>query len=144
VTDETVNLDALEGVAEENPSASIDLTQARIAAPAEPRTAAEKVMRTLRDMSVPDADAGELELTLATVAMGLEKGLGPELAEHQQSGAVDEFVLALTRFIAGHRSESAKQLIVLELPRGRELPAGTRLHLLDDAIAAAETASSPL
>lgn len=106
-------------------------------------TAAEKIMSTLRELSQPDDDAGELELTLATVCMGLERGLGEQIAEQQESGALDEFVLALTRFLALHRSDSARALFVVELPR-RELPAGTRLHLLDEAMKAAETASSPL
>jgi hypothetical protein len=127
--------------------------------PAGTTTAAEKIGRTLREMSRPDEDAGEMELTLATVAMGLERGLGAELERAQGTGELDEFVLALTRWIALHRSDSADRLVVVELPsytvhpelgRGREprartnLPAGTRLKVLDDAIAAAETASSPL
>ena len=108
-----------------------------------PATAAEKIMRTLRELSKPDEDAGALELTLASVCMGLEQGLGEQICEQQESGALDEFVLAFTRFLANHRSNDAKQLLVVELPR-RELPAGTRLHLLDEAAAAAEKATSPL
>jgi hypothetical protein len=108
-----------------------------------PATAAEKILNTLRELSKPEEDAAELELTLATVCMGLERGLGEQIWEQQQSGALDEFVLALTRFLAGHRSNSAYQLLVVELPR-RDLPPGTRLHLLDEAAKAAETAASPL
>lgn len=107
-----------------------------------PQTAAEKIARTLKELSRPDEDAGDLELTLATVAMGVERTVGPALGEKQESGEVDEFVAALTRFLAMHRSDTAKQLVVVELPR-RELPAGTRLHLLDEAIAAADAAPSP-
>jgi len=110
---------------------------------ARPTTALEKIMNTLRELSQPGEDAGEMELMLATVAMGIEGGLGDGLVEQQASGEVDEFVLALSRFLATHRSDSAKQLVVVELPR-RELPAGTRLHLLDEAVKAAETATSPL
>lgn len=106
-------------------------------------TAAEKIMATLRELSKPDEDAGELELTLATVCMGLERGLAEQIHEQQETGELDKFVLALTRFLALHRSDNAKALFVVELPR-RELPAGTRLHLLDEAIKAAETATSPL
>ena len=109
----------------------------------EPSTAAEKIMRTLRELSKPDEDAGELELTLATVCMGLERGLAEQIVVQQESGELDEFVLALVRFLALHRSDTARACFVVELPR-RELPAGTRLHLLDEAIAAAETATSPL
>jgi hypothetical protein len=107
-------------------------------------TAAAKIMQTLRELSVPDEDAGELELMLSTVAMGLERGLGQELGRTQGTGELDEFLVGLTRWIAGHRSDSVRRLVVVELPRGRELPAGTRLHLLDEAERLAEQASSPL
>jgi hypothetical protein len=109
-------------------------------------TAAEKILRTLRELSKPDPDAGEKELMISSICMALERSLagaaGP-LAEQQASGELDEFVLALTRFFAGHRSESAPQLLVIEMPR-RPLPAGTRLHLMDEAIRAAEDVESPL
>jgi hypothetical protein len=121
----------------------------------EPRTASEKLTLTLKELSRPDENAGELELTLATVAMGLERRLGPALEEHQRTGAVDQFVLDLVRFLALHRSDDAKQLLVVELPRAHEhgrpladqvqdLPHGTRLRLLDEAVAAAAGADSPL
>jgi hypothetical protein len=120
-----------------------------------PSTAAEKIKNTLRELSKPDPGANGMELTLATVAMGLESGLDDELLEHQASGQLDEFVLSLTRFLALHRSDNAPQLMVVELPRhhhaGRpladqlsDLPTGTRLRLLDEAVAAAAAASSPL
>jgi hypothetical protein len=108
-----------------------------------PGTAAEKIANTLRELSQPDEGAEEMELMLATIAMGLERGLAEGLEEQQRSGKLDEFVLSLTRFLALHRSDDAKQLIVVEMP-ARELPAGTRLHLLDEAAKAAKTASSPL
>jgi hypothetical protein len=107
-------------------------------------TAAEKLGNTLRELSQPDEDAGAMELTLASVAMGLEQGLGDVLERTQASGELDEFVLALTRFLAIHRSDSAKLLVVVEIPRRRDLPAGTLLHLLDEAIAATAAATSPL
>jgi hypothetical protein len=99
------------------------------------KTAAEKVESTLRELSRPDDDAGELELSLASVAMAMERGLAEKLAEQQASGELDAFMLSLTRFLAMHRSDDARALIVVELPR-RELPSGTRLHLLDQAIEA--------
>lgn len=137
---EPVNADAHDGV----PATST-----------EPSTAAEKITNTLRELSRPDEDAGEMELTLATVAMGLERGLGPELEAKQGTGELDEFVLALTRFLAMHRSEDARALVVVEMPRHHEqgrpladqlsdLPSGTRLRLLDEAIAAADGVVSPL
>lgn len=121
-------------------------------------SAATKILRTLRELSKPDPDAGEMELTLATVCMGLESSLRGELHEKTPTGEVDEFVRALCRFLAIHRSDHAKQLVVVELPahtvhpelaRGRtaraipNLPPGTRLKLLDDAIAQAGEAPNP-
>lgn len=110
-------------------------------------TAAAKIMQTLRDVSQPDEDAGELGLMLSTIAMGLERALGDELERAQPTGELDEFVAALTRWIAGHRSDSARRLVVVELPHHPEhqpLPNGTRLHLLDEAERLAEHASRPL
>jgi hypothetical protein len=107
------------------------------------RTAADKVRRTLKDLSMPDPEADGIQLALASIAMGVESQIGDELDERQSKGEVDEFVLALTQWIAMHRSDHARRLVVVELPR-RELPAGTRLHLLDEAIAIADQAKSPL
>lgn len=111
-----------------------------------PQTAAQKIMHTLRELSEPDEDAGGMELTLATVAMGLEKGLADDIAEKQSTGELDVFVLALTQFLATHRSDTARRLVVVELPPGggRELPTGTKLAFLDRAIEEAESAKSPL
>jgi hypothetical protein len=110
-------------------------------------TAAGKIERTLKELSKPDEDAGEMELTLATVAMAMERGLGAELDNRQESGEIDDFILKLTRWIALHRSDTAKELVVVEFPRlhpQRPLGAGTRLKYLDDAIASAGDAESPL
>lgn len=100
-------------------------------------TAAGKLMNTLRVISHPGEDAAELELALSTVAMGLERAIGQQLAETQASGDLDEFVLNLARFIAVHRSDTANRLVVVELPRGigplHRVPDGTRLRALDDA-----------
>lgn len=109
-----------------------------------PKTAGEKVLATLRLLSTPEEDDGEMEMMLATVCAGLERQLGPQMGDWDASGDVDEFVLQITRFLATHRSDTAKQLLVVELPRHRPLPAGTLLHLIDEAYAASETASSPL
>lgn len=125
---EIVNHDAQEGVTE---------------ASAPPRTAAEKIRNTLRELSRPGEDADEIELTLATVCMALESGLEEKLAEQQMTGELDDFMLRLTRFLALHRSDDARALIVVELPQ-RDLPAGTRLHLLDEAINATRDVVNPL
>lgn len=106
-------------------------------------TAAAKLARTLRELSMPNPDATEMELALASVAMGLEQQLGPMLDTYQQDGSLDEFVTALARWIALHRSDALDSLVVVELP-SRELPAGTRLHRLDQAIEAMAEAESPL
>lgn len=107
-------------------------------------TAADKLRSTLREMSEVDESTGPLGLTLASVAMGLEQNLDTELDGWQESGELDAFMLALTRFLATHRSERAGRLVVVELPRRRNLPAGTRLHALDAAELAADAATSPL
>ncbi len=117
-------------------------TELEIAAPEE-STAAAKIMQALRDISSPKDDAGELELMLATVAMGLERTLGQELARTQATGELDEFLAGLTRWFATLRSDSAWRLVVIEMPR-KDLPNGKRLHLLDEAEELAEVASLPL
>jgi hypothetical protein len=106
-------------------------------------TAAAKLMDTLRALSSPDEDAGELQLMLATVAMGLERSLGAELQRTQETGELDDFLGGLTRWIATHRSDTTRRLVVVELPR-RELSAHRRLLLLDEAERLAAQASSPL
>lgn len=107
-------------------------------------TAAAKVANTLRELSQPDPDAGAMELTLASIAMGLEGNLGPQLAATQASGELDEWLEAMTRFLASHRSDSARRLLVVEVPRYplEQLQPGVRLRLLDEA--AAKTIVNPL
>lgn len=106
-------------------------------------TAAEKIARTLREMSKPDPGADELALMLATVAMGLERSLGEQLERTQSSGELDEFILGLVRWLATHRSDSADALLVVEVPR-RPIPTGRCVALMERAARAYETASSPL
>ena len=115
--------------------------------PAKGRTAAEKITESLREMSTPRPDAEALQLSLATLAMGLEAQLGDAIQRAQETGELDEFVLALTRFLATHRSDSAKQLLVVEVrrtPQGWMLPSGTKLHAIDEAAAAAAAVENPL
>jgi hypothetical protein len=111
-------------------------------------TAAEKITRTLRELSVPGDGADAMEMTLASVAMGLESGLAEKIAESQESGELDDFIAALARWIALHRSDAADVLVVVELPRGafkrHDVPTATGLHRLNEAIALAEQAASPL
>lgn len=110
-------------------------------------TAADRIASTLRELSRPGPDADGMELTLASVAMGLEGSLAGELTAKQETGELDEFVLALTRFLAMHRSDNADALIVVEMPRGamqrHDVPAATGLHRLNEAIAASEHAGVP-
>jgi hypothetical protein len=124
--DEQVNTDAHDGLATTE----------------HPHTAAEKVANTLRELSDPGEDADELRLTLATVCMAMEQRMGPELAKHQESGELDEFVLGLTRFLALHRSDTLRRLVVVELPR-RELKPDQMLLALRHALEEAESAGSP-
>ncbi len=111
------------------------------------RSAAEKILDTLRALSKPGEDAEPMELTIATMCMGMERALGEKLAASQETGEVDEFVTALTRFLATHRSDTGRRLVVVEMPRapeGQRLPNGTRMKLLDDAEALTAAAISPL
>jgi len=109
-------------------------------------TGEEKVRRTLKMFTEVSEDADPMQLTLASVAMGLESQTGflESMSENQASGELDEFVLALARWIATHRSDTAEQLIVVEIPPGQNIPPGTRLHRLDLACEAMATAESPL
>lgn len=106
------------------------------------RTAAQKIQQTMRELSKPDPDAGEIALAMGSIAMMAEGRL--DLDDVQTSGELDEFIRDLARWIASHRSDDAKRLVVVELPRREELPTGTRLHCLDEAIEASQNASSPL
>jgi len=121
-------------------------------------TGQEKIEATLKGLTVIDEDAGGMILTLASVAMALESadGFREDLGRNQASGELDKFVVALTRWIGWHRSDG-RRLVVVELPapqpsadaalwagQMRALPAGTKLHLLDEAIAASENPESPL
>lgn len=118
------------------------------------RSAAKKVTATLRQLSTARPGAEAMELTVASVCLGIEKAIAERLRAAQGS-EVDEFVAALTRFLATHRSDDARRLVVVEMPRmprtpegpRRKLPAGVRLRLLDRAEAAAEAseeAGAPL
>jgi hypothetical protein len=114
-----------------------------------PGSAADKLLVTLRELSRPAEDAGEMELMLATLAMAVESTVGKELPAYQDRGEIDEFLLALCRFLALHRSDDVKELVVVELPRRERhaadpLPHGTLLKALDDAAGAAKGATSPL
>lgn len=114
-------------------------------APAETRTAAAKVLETLRALSQPDPGGDEWQLMLSTVAMGLEGMVGPQLEAMQASGDLDEWVAAMVKWLATLRSDTARRLVVAELPRSSvPLAPGVRLHHLDEAIAQAESAPNPL
>jgi hypothetical protein len=109
------------------------------------RSAAEKILATLRELSRPRPEAAPMELTIATMCLGLEKHLAEMLRDPENDA--DEWVLTLTRFLASHRSDTHRRLIVVEMPRaprGLRLPNGSRLRLLDQAEAAAEEPAPPL
>jgi hypothetical protein len=111
-------------------------------------TAAEKVTRSLRDLSRPQPGAAELELTLASVAMGLESSLREEMTRMQPTGELDEFILALTRWIGMHTSDDTDALVVVRVPQRalklHDLPHGIGLERLNEAIAASSSIVSPL
>lgn len=106
-------------------------------------TAAVKLARTFRELSEPGPDAGGLELTFASLAMGLEGALGPELGTYQESGELDTFLITIVRFLAAHRSDAKGPVIVVELPPGgsKGLNPVRRLQALDAAEAAQAAAS---
>lgn len=109
-------------------------------------TGAEKVKATLHAFTNVDDDADALQLTLASVAMGLEsqEGFISTMEENQASGELDAFVLALTRWIATHRSDDAEQLLVIEIPRGQRIPNGTLLARCERAAEESRNIGSPL
>lgn len=106
-------------------------------------TAAYKVLETLKGLSRPDEDAGELAMTLATVAMALERSIAGDLAAAQESGELDRFLGGLVRWLASLRSDTAPRLVPVELPRRRRLPPHIRLIQLERAERLAENATSP-
>jgi hypothetical protein len=105
------------------------------------QTAAEKIMETIKEISKPKDDAGGLELAFGSVAMMLENALPDALAEAEANGDLDGIVLAFTRWLAQHRGDDARRLLVMELPRGQHLPNGTKLHYFE--LAEQETQSLP-
>jgi hypothetical protein len=144
---EVVNKDA--EIAGEPVAIATDETQSQAEVGMVPGTAGEKLLVTLRELSKPAEGAGEMELMLATLAMAVEGTVGKELPAYQERGEIDEFLLALCRFLALHRSDEVKELLVVELPRREKhaanpLPHGTLLKALDDAADAMSTATSPL
>lgn len=112
-----------------------------------PRTAAEKIRQALDEIAEPDPDAEQLELAMASIATMAAPLLGPQLESKQQDGSLDSFLRGLAMWVASLRSDDARPLLVVELPRSpdaRQLPAGTRLHCLDEAEKAAQKVESPL
>ncbi len=107
---------------------------------------AEKVKATLKAFTEVDDDADAMQLTLASVAMGLESqpGFITTMEENQASGELDEFVLALTRWIATHRSDDAEQLLVIEVPRGQRIANGILLARCERAAEESRNIGSPL
>lgn len=99
----------------------------------EPNTAAEKILATLRQLADPEEDAGGLELAFGSMAMMLSSALPEALEQMQEQGELDDVILALTRWFSTHRGDDATRLVVVELPRRRDLPAGTKLHCLERA-----------
>ncbi len=105
---------------------------------------AEKIMQSLQEIAEPSDDAGGLQLAFATVATMMQEHLPAALAEAETNGELDGIILALCRWFASHRGDDASRLVVVELPRRRELPVMTVLHQVQLAEDAGVPASLPL
>lgn len=100
--------------------------------------ASEKIKQTAIAMRSPKDDAEGPELALATLVQGLTTPTAQGwIEEAQEGGELDAFMEVLARWIIGHRSDDASLLAVVELPRNKELPAGTILHRVEEAKAVA-------
>jgi hypothetical protein len=94
----------------------------------------EKIHETAIKMRSPKDGAEAPEMALSTLVMGLgSETARAYMAEAQESGDLDQFMGALARWILGHRSDEASLLVVVELPRNRDLPPGTILARVDEA-----------
>lgn len=101
--------------------------------PAEARqTAAQKVRHTFAEMGKPDGNS-DIEMMMATLATAMEGRLAGELEQQQRDGQLDRLVIALTRWVAWHRSDHLGRIAVVVMPL-RQLPPGKRLDLLDHAL----------
>jgi hypothetical protein len=100
--------------------------------------ASEKIHQTAVAMRSPQDGADGPELALSTLVQGLTTPTARGWIEAaQEQGELDEFMEVLARWIIAHRSDDASLLAIVELPRGRDLPAGTILHRVDEAKAVA-------
>lgn len=109
------------------------------------KTAAEKITDTLRELSDPNDDAGELALMFASLVIMLDKALPAALNDLQDQGELDTIILALTRWFATHRGDNApSRLVVVELPNRKDLPPATLLHQLELAQGEPDPAGLPL
>lgn len=98
----------------------------------------EKIHETAIAMRSPKDGAEAPELALSTLVQGLSSAAAQAyMQEAQESGELDEFMGVLGRWILGHRSDDVGLLVVVELPRGRDLPHGTILARVDEAKAVA-------
>jgi hypothetical protein len=94
----------------------------------------EKIDQSAVAMRSPKDDAETPELALATLVQGLTAPAAREwMAAAQDTGELDQFMEVLARWIIGHRSDDQPLLAIVELPRGKELPAGTILHRVAEA-----------
>jgi hypothetical protein len=109
-----------------------------------PQNAAEKIMQTLKDLSDPSDDAGGLELAFGSIATMMQSALPSALVQAEADGDLDDIILSLTRWLASHRSDQAHRLLVVELPRRRDLPPGTKLEYLHQAEQAVVPTGMPL
>lgn len=101
--------------------------------------ASEKIQQTAISMRSPKDDAEAPELALSTLVQGLTAPAARGYMEQaQETGELDAFMEVLARWIIAHRSDDQPLLVVIEVPRGRELPAGSILHKVEEAKKVAE------
>lgn len=115
--------------------------------PSGPLTAAEKIMRSLKEIARPSDEAGELELVFASMAMALQQKFPEAVAELEENGELDKLILALARWFAGHTSDNSPRLIVIPVPRrtanGKSLNVFQVMGRVEAALREPEIVGSP-
>lgn len=97
-------------------------------------TAAQKIAQTAKKIRKPKDGAGAPELALSSLGSMLsDPKTRAWLEEAEENGNLDPFLHVLLVFIASMRGDDSPMLAIIELPRHRDLPAGTILHRVHQA-----------
>ncbi len=103
------------------------------------RTSFDKIMDVARQLRSPKDGAEGPELALAGVMQGLSS---PKVRDWLQQacdkGELDPFLYVLAVWLVSLRSDSEDLLIVVPVPRHRELPPGTLVHYARHALKVAK------